>query len=122
MFHLTFSPMRRNDALTLSAAGDTLTINGLVLDLAALPAGATLPQTAVTCDWLAIDFTQIITAEAKAIQARPAENVLIRMRRDRAIASGLRVSGLTIATDDLSQSRIMGAALSAMLDPDYTVQ
>jgi hypothetical protein len=51
--HLTFSPMRRDDRLSLSCAGDVLTINGIPYDFGPLPDGATLPQEAVDCDWLA---------------------------------------------------------------------
>lgn len=50
---LTFSPQRRDDTLTLSRAGDVLTINGATLDLSSLPVGATLPREAVACEWLA---------------------------------------------------------------------
>lgn len=46
---------------------------------------------------------------------------VIKARRDKAIASGTVVGGMRIHTDDKSQNRIMGAAVSAMLDPDYTV-
>lgn len=46
----------------------------------------------------------------------------IKRRRDQAIKSGITVSGLQIATDEVSQQRIMGAAVSAMLDPQYAVQ
>lgn len=58
MFHITFSPMRRDDRMALSATGNILMINGAALDLSALPEGATLPQTAVACDWLAGDITR----------------------------------------------------------------
>ncbi len=71
---------------------------------------------------IAIDLSQIITAEAKETQAIRAERDRLKARRDLALAAGITVNGLAVATDDLSQSRIMGAALSAMLDPDYSVQ
>lgn len=51
--HLTFSPMRRDDRLSLSRAGDVLTINGVAFDFGPLPDGATLPRAAVDCEWLA---------------------------------------------------------------------
>lgn len=51
--YLTFSPMRRDDRLMLSRAGDVLTINGAAYDFGPLPDGATLPQEAVDCEWLA---------------------------------------------------------------------
>ncbi|WP_372610191.1 hypothetical protein [Aquicoccus sp.] len=56
---ISFSPMRRDDTLTLSRSGDTLTINGETFDLSGIPEGATLPQDAVTCDWLASDVERI---------------------------------------------------------------
>ncbi|WP_323041156.1 DUF4376 domain-containing protein [Gemmobacter sp.] len=71
---------------------------------------------------IAIDLSQLITADAKAADALAADRDRIKARRDMAIASGITVAGMALATDDLSQSRIMGAALSAMLDPGYSVQ
>ncbi|NUB46817.1 hypothetical protein GEU84_020750 [Fertoebacter nigrum] len=56
--HITLTPMRRDDRLTLERAGDTLTINGVAYDLSAIPEGATLPRAAVACDWLASDITR----------------------------------------------------------------
>nr|WP_321525993.1 hypothetical protein [uncultured Cohaesibacter sp.] len=53
---LTLIPQRRDDALSLSLAGDVLTINGEALDLSGIPAGATLPRDAVDCEWLASDI------------------------------------------------------------------
>jgi hypothetical protein len=57
--HITFSPVRRDDRLDLSVAGDVLTINGEAFDFTALPEGATLPRDAVVCDWLASDVSRI---------------------------------------------------------------
>lgn len=71
---------------------------------------------------IAIDLSQLITAEAKAAEAAAAQRAAIKARRDQAIASGITVGGVTVATDDQSQSRVMGAAVAAMLDPNYTVQ
>ena len=56
---ILFSPMRRDDRLDLSLAGDVLTINGEAFDFSALPDGATLPREAVTSDWLASDVERI---------------------------------------------------------------
>jgi len=56
---ISFSPVRRDDALTLSKSGDVLTINGEAFDFADVPDGATLPREAVTCDWLASDVRRI---------------------------------------------------------------
>jgi hypothetical protein len=71
---------------------------------------------------IAIDLSQLITAEAKAAEAAAAQRAAIKARRDVAIASGITVGGVTVATDDQSQSRVMGAAVAAMLDPGYSVQ
>lgn len=59
MILLSLSPMRCDDALTLSAAGDVLTVNGEEFDFSSIPAGATLPREAVSCDWLASDVDRL---------------------------------------------------------------
>lgn len=56
---ISFSPMRRDDTLTLSKNGDTLAINGEAFDLSGIPEGATLPRDAVDCEWLASDVERI---------------------------------------------------------------
>ena len=56
---LTFTPMRRDDTLSVSVAGDVLSLNGTEFDLSGIPEGATLPRAAVTCDWLASDIERI---------------------------------------------------------------
>lgn len=55
---IALSPMRRDDRLELVKTGDVLSINGEDFDFSTLPEGATLPQAAVTCDWLASDVTR----------------------------------------------------------------
>lgn len=50
------------------------------------------------------------------------ERQAIKERRDKAISSGTTYNGMTIATDDLSQQRITGAALAATIDNTITVQ
>lgn len=50
---LTLSPIRMDDILTASVAGDVLTLNGVALDFAPLPAGATLPRAAIASPWIA---------------------------------------------------------------------
>ncbi|KPP86570.1 MAG: hypothetical protein HLUCCO07_07300 [Rhodobacteraceae bacterium HLUCCO07] len=57
--NISFSPMRRDDSLTLSRRGDILTINGEAFDFSGIPEGATLPREAVDCDWLASDVVRI---------------------------------------------------------------
>lgn len=48
---ITFSPQRRDGALSLTKAGDIITINGEAFDLSVVPDGATLPQEAISSDW-----------------------------------------------------------------------
>lgn len=67
--------------------------------------------------WSGSVWTDPRTDENKKAAAREA----IRLRRDQAIVAGATVSGIAMGTDDKTQARIMGAAVSAMLDPDYTV-
>lgn len=50
--HITLSPQRRDDTLTVIKSGDTLTINGIAYDFAPLPDGATLPPEAIGCQWI----------------------------------------------------------------------
>lgn len=56
--NLIFSPVRRDDRLTLRRTGDVLTINGEAFDFSALPDGATLPREAIACGWIAGDVTR----------------------------------------------------------------
>lgn len=56
---IVFSPQRRDDALSLSVAGDVLAINGNALDFSGVPDGATLPRAAVTSDWIAGDVERV---------------------------------------------------------------
>ncbi|MGR1583387.1 hypothetical protein ACSSNL_18230 [Thalassobius sp. S69A] len=56
---IRFTPMRHDQSLTLAKSGDTLIINDIAFDLSIIPEGATLPQEAVTCDWLASDIERI---------------------------------------------------------------
>lgn len=50
---ISLSPQRRDDTMTLSKAGDVLTINGEVFDFSSIPDGATLPAEAIACDFIA---------------------------------------------------------------------
>lgn len=56
---IQFTPIRHASRLSLSKAGDTLTVNGEDFDLSGIPDGATLPRAAVTCDWLASDIERV---------------------------------------------------------------
>lgn len=50
--HVTLNPQRRDDTLTVSKQADTLTINGTPFDFSVIPEGATLPSSAVDCEYL----------------------------------------------------------------------
>ena len=56
---IIFTPMNRPDQLTLSRAGDTLTINGKAFDFSGITEGACMPSEAIDCDWLASDIERI---------------------------------------------------------------
>lgn len=49
---ITLSPVRLDETLTASRAGDVLTLNGEAFDFSALPEGATLPAEAIDSDWI----------------------------------------------------------------------
>ena len=51
--HITLSPMRRDETLTLERQGDALILNGELFDFSPLPEGATLPVEAIPSDWFA---------------------------------------------------------------------
>jgi hypothetical protein len=50
---ISLSPQRRDDALEVVKAGDTLTFNGASFDFSALPDGAAIPAGDVPCEWIA---------------------------------------------------------------------
>lgn len=56
---ISFSPVRRDDTLTVSKSGDVLTVNGTVLDFSGLPDGATLPFGSIDCEWIAGDVERV---------------------------------------------------------------
>ncbi|VDS08855.1 hypothetical protein PARHAE_02040 [Paracoccus haematequi] len=68
-----------------------------------------------------IDWDKAITAQQRAEARGAAAREAIRLRRDEAIRSGTTVAGIAVGTDDVTQTRIMGAAMAAMLDPAYSV-
>lgn len=81
---LSFFVQRRDDELTVSKSGDTLTINGDELNFSALPEGATLPASAIHCEWVLgsvtrmdghVDLTLILPAPAGASLERPTQLV-----------------------------------------------
>lgn len=56
---ISFSPMRRDDGLTLSKAGDVLTINGDHFDFSSIPDGASIPAGGVPCPWIQGDVERV---------------------------------------------------------------
>ena len=57
--HITLNPQRRDDTLTVSKSGDTLTINGIAYDFSVIPDGATLPASAVDCEYITGNIERI---------------------------------------------------------------
>lgn len=49
---ITLSPQRRDDTLSVTKSGDTLTINGESFDFSVIPDGTTLPASAVDCEYI----------------------------------------------------------------------
>jgi len=49
---ITLSPIRADTPLTLSRAGEVLTVNGTPHDFSPLPDGAVLPEGATGCPWI----------------------------------------------------------------------
>ncbi|WP_278397757.1 hypothetical protein [Stutzerimonas kunmingensis] len=49
---LILSPSRRDEALSASRVGDTLTLNGERFDFSQLPEGGTLPADKITSGWI----------------------------------------------------------------------
>jgi hypothetical protein len=56
---IDLSPMRRDDVLIVSKAGDVLTINGAAIDFSGLPDGATVPNGAVLSDWIVGEVSRV---------------------------------------------------------------
>ncbi|MCF6780939.1 hypothetical protein [Stutzerimonas stutzeri] len=50
--NIKISPVRMDETLTASLAGDVLTLNGEAFDFTQLPEGATLPAEAINSDWI----------------------------------------------------------------------
>ena len=49
---INLSPQRRDDTLSVTKQGDTLTINGTEYDFSQLPDGGSLPADAVDCEFV----------------------------------------------------------------------
>lgn len=57
--HITPSPVRLDETLTVSSAGDVLSLNGVELDFGPLPEGATLPAEAINSEWIVGPVTRV---------------------------------------------------------------
>lgn len=57
--HISLTPQRRDELLTLSKSGDSLIINGESFNFSTLSEGETLAATDVDCSWLAGDITRL---------------------------------------------------------------
>ena len=57
--HIILLPQRRDDTLTVSKQGDTLTVNGIAYDFSVIPDGATLPASAVDCEFITGNIERI---------------------------------------------------------------
>lgn len=55
---ITFTPMRSDMVLRLERLGETLRVNGRILDFTALAEGASLPVAGFDCPLLAADVTR----------------------------------------------------------------
>lgn len=50
--HINLSPFRSDKSLSIEKLGNTFTINGVTYDFTALPDGATLPASAINCEFI----------------------------------------------------------------------
>ena len=56
--HIKLSPTRRDETLTASRDGDTLTLNGEAFDFGPLEEGETLPADAIDSPWIVGDVAR----------------------------------------------------------------
>jgi hypothetical protein len=57
--HIKLSPHRCDEVLTVEKSGDVLTINGIAYDFSQLPEGASIPASAVDCNFLVGEITRV---------------------------------------------------------------
>jgi hypothetical protein len=69
-----------------------------------------------------IDWSKMKTAEDKVADAHASLIAEIATRRWKAETDGITVGGIRVETDDRSKLLINGAAVEAMLDPNYTLR
>ena len=56
---ITMTPQRRDDTIVVSKSGDSLTINGTDYDFSVITDGATLPASAVDCEYITGNIERI---------------------------------------------------------------
>ena len=56
---ITLSPTRSDAPLSINKQGDALTINGVTYDFSVIPGGATLPASAVDCEYITGNIERI---------------------------------------------------------------
>jgi len=83
-----------------------------------VPDGVIMPDQPAEIGWAEITLSG---DDRKALAKTSPVARRIKERRDKAMVGGMVVNGISIATDDLSQQRITGAALSAQIDSTTTV-
>lgn len=59
---------------------------------------------------------------AQPVEPAPVTSDMIAARRYAAETLGIVIDGMVVATDDRSQALITGAALQALIDPEYSLQ
>lgn len=58
MFKINLSPQVREDSISVSVSGSSITINGQTFDLSPLPDGARLPREAFATDFIVSDVVR----------------------------------------------------------------
>ena len=85
--------------------------------------GIVKPLPAKPSLWMVWNLASETWVDQRSVdEVRLEQKRAVKARRDRAIYAGISIAGLQIATDDVSQQRIMSVALSATMDPNYEVK
>lgn len=64
-----------------------------------------------------IDYSALVPAVTVRAVRQADALAQLKQRRDKAVFAGIVINGMPVATDEVSQSRITGAALQAVVDP-----
>ncbi|WP_129590279.1 DUF4376 domain-containing protein [Roseovarius nitratireducens] len=108
---LRFRNTEDQDATVLGAIGGATIVH--------VPDGVTMPAQPAEIGWAQVTLSD---ADRTTLSRTSPVARRIKERRDKAMIGGVIVNGISIATDDLSQQRITGAALAAQIDSTTTVQ